>query len=417
MLGVLGGGCSSGESDDGASETDLSSPAAAATRFEVLDATFSQRSIELADQLGDRLGGDDDATDALILALDAGYSTGQVLAGVESATLSGDGSIDGESPAGPPLGAVASSDAQEGEESLGGNELVLVVFAQSTKTPIERMRERAQEDGTKYEVPATSALGYTGTRQIMQMFADGLSADQIFEALLFGVDEVAHVRPANSCSDFEPDASCGDTCATYRIGLEVIYPPPCEEIMGFTGSIVADDVNSSLDELVDDPTSEPDEGPDPGSAAAEGEDGESGSVYSATFVDLVSLGEDQVTSVLQNEMTVDLSGEVPVLQGVYRFQIGPDNFGNSADEVCEIEIVNEISGELTSAVQEGSQWTGTVSFVSGAFDGTCSAGSQANEMGSQEAAEISFEVSGDVLTGRIFDGSGVYIEFGTSAAG
>jgi hypothetical protein len=135
----------------------------------------------LADAVAERLG-EDGALDAVLLAVDGGYSTAQVLEAGRSRRLIADGTIlsaDGtgiEAPAGPPLGLI-EVDAPPGA-------------ARPLQGPAHRLsevRERLKYHG--------SILGITGEFILISLLAQGYSAEQVIEGII--LDDIV----------FQPDRS------------------------------------------------------------------------------------------------------------------------------------------------------------------------------------------------------------------
>ena len=139
---------------------------------------------ERADGLIARLGSDPIAADALILAMERGYSTQQILDGVNS-DLAADGSIAGQSPASPALGLVSYNVEGDGEGAFPGvgaeHEVRLVAAFQIEQTPIERLRQNADQE---------RGVGETMTFLILARLDAGFSPRDVVEMLILGVDEL-----------------------------------------------------------------------------------------------------------------------------------------------------------------------------------------------------------------------------------
>lgn len=156
-----------------------------------LDPSDTQADVDpAAGSLIAELGSDQAAADALIIAMDGGYSGPQILAAVDAGNLLGDGTIDGEEPAGPALGLVLhSSDALSGddeEETLGSNvDVVLVALLQAAPapTPIEQLRQNATQ---------ALGVGEPATTQILSLLKIGFGADEVIEMLILGIDGLAN---------------------------------------------------------------------------------------------------------------------------------------------------------------------------------------------------------------------------------
>ncbi len=149
------------------------------------------------------LGSDAVATDALIIAMDSGYSGPQILSAVDDDRLRRDGTIDGEEPELPALGLVLYDLAGEGEGASGSRangargaagQVMLVAFFQVEQTPIERLRQSATVQG---------GVGDPAVELILLRLAFGFTPQDIIETLILGVDE-----PVDHPSDLEKDVTC-----------------------------------------------------------------------------------------------------------------------------------------------------------------------------------------------------------------
>lgn len=176
----------------------------------------------LADGLIERLGSDTAAADALIISMDSGYSTAQILDGVRSGTLSADGSISAVSPAGSPLDLVSFNVEGEGEagavpRSSGDSqlELQLVAYQETTRTPIEELRANASLQET---------VGASATSTILFLLADDFTPADIIEILIFATK-----------FQFEPSGrDPGQDCIA--VGNELVCPNGRREQLPATDS-------------------------------------------------------------------------------------------------------------------------------------------------------------------------------------
>jgi len=154
---------------------------------------------QAADRLIGRLGSDDAAADALIIAMDLGYSGPQILDAVELDMLLDDGTIDGQTPAGPPLSLVAYDLIGEGEGAAGPGDAVhrlgevrLASMVQGEQVPIERLRDNARRQGV--------LTGEKVTLAIMSMLKVGFTPGDIIEVLILGADDLTRdARGAVDC--------------------------------------------------------------------------------------------------------------------------------------------------------------------------------------------------------------------------
>gem|GEM_PF-5866705 len=146
---------------------------------------------EAADQLIERFGSDEAASNALILAMERGYAGSQVLDAATNDTLSADGTIAGEEPTESPLDLSQYSGEGQDEGAFAPNsatsnngEVRLAAFVQSQQTPIERMRELGEWNG---------GPGKSTTEDIVILLKQGFLPKDIIEILIFGNDgPIAH---------------------------------------------------------------------------------------------------------------------------------------------------------------------------------------------------------------------------------
>jgi len=126
-------------------------------------ASSSTQTAEQAQALINELGSDEAAADALIIAMERGYSAQQILDALDDGELAADGTIPGQDPASPELGLVAYE------------------AFQVELTPIEQVRESAARD---------RGVGEAMTAVIIARLKAGFTPQDIIETLILGVDEV-----------------------------------------------------------------------------------------------------------------------------------------------------------------------------------------------------------------------------------
>jgi len=167
-------------------------PTEAETIRQVQDESSDTAAKAIAEALIVRLGSDDAAADALIIAMDRGYSGSQILDGLDAGSLRDDGTIGDQEPAGSPLELVLYSIDGEGEGASGlGNgvpalgEVQLASFIQPTQTPIERFR-----DAVRTASGEESGVGWTMTAWIVAMIKRGYTPADITEVIILGWDAV-----------------------------------------------------------------------------------------------------------------------------------------------------------------------------------------------------------------------------------
>jgi len=121
---------------------------------------------------------------------------------------------------------------------------------------------------------------------------------------------------------------------------------------------------------------------------------------------LVDFEGRPLSSILENELRVDLSGEVPVVGGIFRYLAPTDNYAESAEVFCEFEGILELRPvPLTDAVLDGETWTGTVELVGSQADGTCPAG-EIEVGGLEGTGTLSLTISESGMTGVLDLGDG-----------
>jgi len=157
-----------------------------------------ESSDESAARLIRQLGSDQAAADALIIAMDRGYLTPQLLDAVDNDSLRADGTIQDQEPAGRPLGLVLYSLEGEGEGALSSQtestqlgEVTLVAFAQTQQTPIERLRDATSG-------PWNNSVGLTATTVILHLLRQNFAAADIIEVLILGIDSFVADHPFDS---------------------------------------------------------------------------------------------------------------------------------------------------------------------------------------------------------------------------
>lgn len=189
---LVAGACSStDEPSDGASAVSQSTTSSASTT-----SGASTVGALVAEELVARLGSDDAAIDALLRALDGGYSADQVFSALD--VLQPDGVIPGSEPDGFALGRIGEAgDEGAARSSVNSGELTLVRFQTSDRAPIEVARAHAKQAG--------AGLGLSGTALVLMMIEQGFSAIDIIEAMVFGISAI------------DSEADLRSTCVSYTV--------------------------------------------------------------------------------------------------------------------------------------------------------------------------------------------------------
>jgi|GEM_PF-5322921 len=224
------GGGSSGDTPQAATTAgnDSDSPGDRLTLTQIFDQEISQADADavqlLAGRLIDDLGTDEAATDALLLAFEAGHEPAAIIDAIAESRLGGKGAIDGVQPANTKLGLVSASvkQAKATRQSLRH-----VRQADEVPLPVSALRDGLDK------VPGT-----TGTIAILDFLARGYSPQQIVEAIIFGGFDGP---PA------DPDMLAKTTFRRNNDGLTV---PPTPE---------AETADSLVDDIVDGTEPENDE--------------------------------------------------------------------------------------------------------------------------------------------------------------
>lgn len=177
-------------------------------------ATSSDSVQSRASLLTERLESEQNAVDAVLLALNNGFSSGQIIAGIDNQALQADGSIDGQAAADTPrdfIDVTGTDEAALAPEATGEATVTLVAFQTSSKMTMQMLRERTEQNARLYGGGSygSSALGF-----LIDMMSDkGFSAGEVTEMLILGIDE-------------EETLLYGDECPAYRVGQEVFVGVP-----------------------------------------------------------------------------------------------------------------------------------------------------------------------------------------------
>ena len=178
-------------------------------------------SAELADRLAARLDTPNAGVDAVVLALNEGFSSTQIVEGIESDSLEADGSISGETPQDAFRNFVDLDSVDEGASGSGSvGEVKLAAFFQGRLT-LAALRATAERNADLY---GGSSVGNSALEfMIRLMVQQGFSAGEVTEMVVLGID------------DYAPDF--GEDCPAYRVGAEVLvgstgFPDDCKRPPG-----------------------------------------------------------------------------------------------------------------------------------------------------------------------------------------
>jgi len=410
---LLAAACGGGEADGGvdsvpgeASPSDTGTLSTVALTRESLSSTV----VSVARAITDRHG-PTDGLGALVSAFDVGYDVDQIASAALIRALDLDGTIRIDGSAVTPTGLVAGIIAVRDEDGSEG--------AQAPSTPLP-----TAQSGTVVLAAYAQEPGLYDRADLLFDLLDGARAlaPPLFEAPpvesgfdVFESDEtvVTALIMALASSGYSIRQITEALTLQTTLGLGTIGESD-RSLLGAcpglfdpsTGELVVPDRPRGTAFCAEPVTSYfAPASPAPYSAQPETTD----SVLLGSFGEypiLLDFEGRPLSSILENELRVDLSGDVPVVGGIFRYLSPTDRYAESPDVFCEFEgIVVLRPVPLTDAVLDGETWTGTVELVSSQADGTCPAG-DIDAADHEVTSTLSLTISESGMTGVLDLGNG-----------